>query len=179
MITILLKKNKIYSKKNNNDLSQTDYDRVVDALPFHALSCECSHTGHLIKHGFYKRSIKTSTAIVLIRVLRMRCKCCGKTHAILPEWIVPFSLVPLKDHINIISTYLKGTSLIPIMEANLCLDESNIRYIIRQFKFHWEERLKAFRISYDGNLVEACFHNFTRQFMQIKRTSNILFLQTT
>ncbi|HAS73984.1 MAG TPA: hypothetical protein DCS67_07560 [Clostridiales bacterium UBA8960] len=61
------------------------------------------------------------------------------------------------------------------------MDESNIRYVIRQYLCHWLERLLSVSLSLCStkDLVDLCFSNFKRQFMQIKRTPNILFLKPT
>jgi len=167
MITISTKKIKSFFQKT--------YDNMVENLPFHKLTCTCGRSGEMIRHGRYSRSIKSSTGIESIRILRVRCKSCGKTHALLPEWLVPYSSVLLKDHLEILKAYLAGKSVKPIMEVTPLIDESTVGYIVKQFKRHWQQRLAAFKIPIDENIVCACFQAFGRQFMQIKCTLNLLF----
>jgi hypothetical protein len=167
MITITEQKIKCFS--------QQSYDEMIEELPFHKLSCTCGRRSDLVRHGRYNRFVKVSARMESIKVLRVLCKSCGKTHALLPEWIVPFSSVLLKDHIEIIKTHLSGESIKPVMAENPMIDESNIRYIVKQFRRHWLQRLATCRISLDKHIIHACFQTFSRQFMQIKCTPNLLF----
>lgn len=161
-----------------NSFTQTSYNKFLDTINLYQLSCSCGITGCLIKHGFYTRSIKTSEGIISLSILRVRCKHCGKTHAIFPEIIVPYSQILLDDHLAIITAYIDKASFDPIMMANESIDQSNIRYVIRMYLRHWKERIAAFGISISANsaiLSKQCIHTFKRQFMQIKCTLNIMF----
>jgi len=175
MITIFLKKNKTFSHNSDHCYSQDDYDCMIEHVPFHRLSCTCGRKSNLVKHGYYKRSIKSSMTSEKIKFLRVKCTSCGKTHAILPAWVVPYSQIPFQDHLNIIKAHLSAAAFKGIMQAKPCIDESNIQYLVLQFKKHWKERLTAFKIPLSEGLCEKCFRIFGRQFMQIKCTPNILF----
>jgi len=63
MITIFAEKIKSFSQKN--------YNRIIDDLPFHKLSCTCEQKGCLIKHGYYNRSIKSPEG--LLNFLSFEC----------------------------------------------------------------------------------------------------------
>jgi len=167
----------IFTTKSNT-FSQNTYNHMIEQLPFHKLACICGQKGNLIKHGYYTRSIKVLGDLVKLRVLRLLCKSCKKTHSILPNWIVPYSRILFKDHLNIIRAYLNKQSIEPIMIENILIDESNVKYIIKRFKEYWRERLRTYRITLDNKLTLWCFKYFNRQFMQIKSTSNILFYTT-
>ena len=124
------------------------------------------------------RSLKTSNVLIKVSILRVKCSHCGKTHALLPSLIVPYSQVALKEQIAILKAYVPRDSFLSIMLENEYIDESNIRYIIRQFLRHWKERIAAFSFSiyeFPDTLSSKCFKYFKRQFMQIKRTPNLLF----
>ena len=159
-------------------LTQKDYDKFIDNIDFHKLTCSCSMCGQLIKHAYYNRHIKTSDGVITLTILRVKCKCCNKTHALFPECIVPYSQILLADHISIINAYNNDSSFEPIMIANEFIDESNISYIIKQYKRYWQQRLISFKISLDLSVAKQCLIYFQQQFMQIKSISNILFLQT-
>ena len=167
MITII--------SKNFKSFSQNNYDLFLDALPFHCLFCTCGRKGDLIRHGYYSRSIKTPQGLVILSLLRVKCKSCHRTHAILPSTIVPYSQISFGDHIKIIQAFNRQESFEPIMLANLLIDESNIRSIIRQYRIHWKERLASFGGILDSSLIQSCFRHFSRSFMQIKCTANCLF----
>lgn len=167
MITILLDNCKSFSQKN--------YNNFINTLAFHGLSCTCGQKGLLIKHGYYKRLIKTTGGYVQLKILRVKCKSCLITHAILPSFIVPYSRVLYHDHVTIIHSYLHHLSYEPIMLSNLLIDESNINYIIGQYLRHWKERIASFRGDVNSSVFTSCFKYFSRHFMQIKCTPNILF----
>lgn len=167
MITIILDKIKSFSQNN--------YNEFIDDLPFHRISCTCKQKGCLVKHGYYNRSIKSTDGLLRLSILRVRCKSCGKTHAILPSWIVPYSRILYRDQVSIIHSFLNRLSFEPIMISNLLIDENNIRYIIHQYLAHWKERIASFGGVVHVSVMKSCFKHFSRQFMQIKCTPNILF----
>ena len=176
MITISQSKIKsVTQTAQGESITQAAYNEIIQRLAFHKLSCTCGRHGDLVRHGYYNRSVKTALSSRAIRILRVRCKSCGKTHALLPESLVPYSSVTLKVHVEILRAFIAGQSTRPIMEANPIIDESTIGYITRQFKRHWLPRLASFKIPLDKNIVPACFRTFGRQFMQIKCTPNLLF----
>ena len=60
------------------------------------------------------------------------------------------------------------------MESNLLIDENNVKYIIRQFKKHWKQRLLAEALDIMDELAVPCLRIYSRQFMQVHRTRNKL-----
>ncbi|ETI90355.1 MAG: hypothetical protein Q607_CBUC00057G0047 [Clostridium butyricum DORA_1] len=156
-------------------ITQKNYNEFIENMDIHALTCSCGMSGQLIKHAYYDRHIKTPNGIITLKILRVKCKCCNKTHAIFPECIVPYSQVLLNDHVSIIKAYNNGSSFNSIMLSNEFIDESNISYIIKQYLKYWKELIISFRISLDLSISKQCLSRFKRQFMQIKCTPNIIF----
>ena len=171
MITIYLPKSNQFPQEDH----QRAYDELIDQIPFHQLRCTCGRCGDLIRHGYYTRKIKVSLGYQRLKINRVICKACNKTHALTPDWLIPYSSILLKDQVQILQAHLAGESMEPIMAEQPVIDESAIGYIIRQFKRHWLPRLTAFQIPLDKNIVPACFRAFGRQLMQIKCTPNLLF----
>lgn len=171
MITIISEKIKTFN--------QTSYDFLLDSININQLQCSCGHYGTLTRHAYYKRNFKAPDGInVEVMVLRVKCSHCGKTHAILPDCVVPYSQISLSDHICIINNHLAGTPQDDVMDNNPLIDESNTAYILRCFYKYWKQRLAAFSISLKSDistLINRCFTHFSRQFMQIKCTTNILY----
>lgn len=167
--------------EENNPLTPNFYNELINNLQFHQLTCPCGHSGCLSVHGYYHRFIKTSSGKMPFRICRVKCECCGHTHAILLSSMVPYSQVSLSDHVSIIRNFHSGVSQESLMNSNPLVDESCYRYIIRCYKKYWYEKLTSERISLFPvmSLIRSCFANFSYQFMQIKRTSNILFQGTT
>ena len=154
------------------NINQTKYDEIINNLDLYRLICpKCGHS-NLTIHGYYSRRLKTRTGTIYLRILRVICKACGSTHALLLSCIVPYSSIDLDGHIRIIA----NDDVNGLMEEINDIDESNVTYVIRMFNKHYKQRLLSLRISVsDDDLVFNCFKHFKRQFMQIKYTSNILF----
>jgi len=173
MITLLV--------EENNPLTTNFYNDLISNLQIHQLTCSCGHSGCLSVHGYYNRSIKLPAGKVTFRICRVICSQCGHTHAILLSSMVPYSQVSTTDHISITNNYNQGSSQNSVMNANPCIDESCYRYIIRCYRNCWHEKLRSERLSFSPQtmLIKSCFAHFSRQFMQIKNTPNILFLNTT
>ena len=173
MITLLV--------EENNPLTPNFYNNLISNLQFHQLTCPCGCSGCLSVHGYYNRSIKLPTGKVTFRICRVICEHCGHTHALLLSSMVPYSQFSTTDHVSIINNYNNNTSQHSLMNSNPCIDENCYRYIIRCYRKYWHEKLVSERIPLTSfsHLIKSCFAYFSRQFMQIKNTPNILFLNTT
>lgn len=161
-----------------NTLSQNYYDKTIDSIPFHRLTCTCGHSACLSKHAYYYRSIKTPLGKIRLRICRVKCSLCGATHALLLAEMVPYSQIPLISQIYIARESLSSSpDYSAVMDKNPEIDESNIASVLRQFNRFWKERLLSQSTSLEdhNNLIRQSFAFFRRQFMQIKCTSNILF----
>ena len=103
------------------------------------------------------------------------------THAILLSSMVPYSQVSTNDQISIINNYLNNLSQDSVMNDNPFIDESCFRYVIKNYLKYWHEKLLSGSIKFSSfhPFVRSCFSFFSYQFMQIKNTPNILFLNTT
>lgn len=167
--------------EENNPLTPNFYNHLINSLQFHKLTCTCGHSACLSLHGYYTRSLKTPEGKCTFRICRLLCSCCRHTHALLPSSMVPYSQAAMAEHVDIISSHEHRQGWENLMNRNPCIDESNCRYIIRNFRHHWKQRMLSERISLADRaaLIRDCFAAFSRQFMQIHRTPNILFMNTT
>lgn len=166
---------------NDKPITPDFYNHTISNLQFHQLTCTCGHSGCLSVHGYYYRYVKIPTGKLRFRICRVICECCGHTHALLLSSIVPYSQISLVNQVEIISSYEHKDSPDSFMNQNLFIDESNYSYIIRQYLYHWKQKLLSEKISLlpIDTLISKCFSAFSRQFMQIKSTPNILFSNTT
>jgi len=164
----------VYMKKFKY-ISQTIYNNIVFSLPLHLMECSCGCKGCLIYYGFYCRSVKHYGEKVSLRIQRVKCKECGRTHAILPSFIVPYSQASLADQQLVLLEFFRYGKVSTVPDRNHLIDESNIRYILRQFRIYWKSRLESLALTLADHLVLPCFRNWSMQFMQIRHTPNILF----
>jgi hypothetical protein len=59
------------------------------AIPDVCPDPECRASGCLIRWGAYERSARTGDADYRISIQRIRCKVCGRTHSLLPDFLHP------------------------------------------------------------------------------------------
>ena len=161
----------------DNPLNQKYYEDLINNTPFHQLVCTCGHAGCLKIHACCKRFLKYEDTRISLSICRVKCSQCGKTHALLPSSIVPYSQVSLEDHVSIVSAYEESQDFDEIMLKTPSIDENLIAAVIRRYVKHWIQKIRSFRmkLSYSQTLVEQCFSYFMNQFMQIRQTPNILF----
>lgn len=173
MITLFIPENKFFL--------QSDYKKLIDATPLHQLQCTCGIHGCLSRHGFYERSLKSEYNTAVLRVLRVKCSSCGKTHALLPSCCVPFSQMSLACQIKIIMCRTAGSFPQYLCHHNPDITERDIFYVFKQFNHYWKQRLLSFSIviSIESTFIHSCFHYCHLQFMQIRCITNILFLFST
>lgn len=165
--------------KNFNTLSQKNYDALVDDLQFQQITCTCGHRGCMRRYGTYKRTVWFLGVCILLRVQRVQCTHCGKTHAILLDIFVPYSRIPLDDQRQIIVAGTTGKSCTTVQDSNPFIDDGMVVHIRIQFRKHWKQKLLSENISLLGDLTLECFCSFGRQFMQIRCTPNIFFSPST
>jgi hypothetical protein len=173
MITLNLEKNK--------PLNQDSYDNLLSNTPFNMLECPvCKHKSLHI-HGYYKRKMKTADKMEEIRLCRVICVNCGSTHALIPDSIVPYEHVLLRTQIIVLMKMRAHEKVSDILKVVDDVDESDIRRMIERYRKHWEQRLLSASIILEDTkkFIQDCFSSFSRQFMQIKITPNILFSKTT
>lgn len=160
--------------ENFNPISQFAYENIINDIDFLTVPCpSCAHYGHLTKYGHYPRVLRTCDGAITLSIQRVKCSLCGKTHAVLLVDIVPYSQIPLDDHLSVIQGDPSEDD--SILDENPNLDISDIRYIRKQYNRYWKPVIVSFRISFDYNLSINCFRYLKRQFMQIRSTVNFLF----
>ena len=111
-----------------------------------------------------------------MRILRVKCKECGRTHAILPELVVPYSQIPADLQQQMLSYPLGSPELEELMQFNSDISESNILAVRSRYRRNWKERLASMGNEIrDGIavLIRQSFSVFHRQFMQIHRGINM------
>jgi len=57
---------------------------------FPGIQVTCPHcSGNTISHGFYERKVKVEGTVSQLSIYKIKCNGCGRTHAILPNFISP------------------------------------------------------------------------------------------
>lgn len=175
MIQVFANKFKIFSQK--------DYNDIIYEIDINTLTCpNCNHTGNFVHHGSYKRYIQVNIEdIIKIIVFRVKCKFCGKTHALMPVAVIPFSKFSIADIISALKRFQNNAKVSQIIDMFPIFNLSTLRAILHRFKTYWEQKLVSIKItmSLSIDFIKSCFSNYFSQFMQIANIKNILFVKST
>lgn len=68
----------------------TPFPGRMVALPDRCPHPDCRAADVLIRWGTYERQARTGLQVYQIRVQRIRCKACGRTHSLLPDFVHPY-----------------------------------------------------------------------------------------
>lgn len=169
MITVKQNFCKMFSKEK--------YSLLVNSIDFNTVECSCGHRGCLVRHGYYTRTLKLATGTIKITILRVKCNVCGRTHAVLPDNIIPYSQIPIDIQKSFLVCHIGDKTIQEIMDSNPDITEEDYYRSRKKYRYFWKERLASIfhsvheRIS---DLIPCCFRFFGRQFMQIHRGINLL-----
>lgn len=171
----------LISVSDYNQFSQNYYDSIINSLQFNRLTCTCGHSACLAIHAYYKRGIFLPEGTQFLRICRVRCSECGKTHALLLTSIVPYDRISFADQHAIVCAYEDGSVHNAVCKSNPSIDESNVKSVIRRYVLFWLQRLLAETISLleIRTLIRDCLSFYSMQFMQIHKTDTKLFSLTT
>lgn len=171
----------LISVSDYNQFSQDYYDSVINNVQFHQLKCSCGHSACLSIHAYYTRSVFLPDGIHPLRICRVRCSECKKTHALLLSSLVPYDRISLLDQYTVICAYEDGTDRNAVCDQNPAIDENNVKAIIRRYLYFWLQRLlsESILLSELSSLIRNCFSFYSMQFMQIRRATAGLFALTT
>ena len=75
-------------------------------LPDDCPNPDCRASGTLIRWGTYERRAATEQVDYRIRIQRLRCKSCGRTHSLLPDFLHPHRHFVLALLYRIVALYL-------------------------------------------------------------------------
>lgn len=88
-----------YSRKNIQNI----YNRHVSSIDFSSFNCpHCNHCCWKF-HARYERSFYHGSFLYKMMISRVICHHCHRTHSILPDFLVPYSLYSSADIIEALS----------------------------------------------------------------------------
>lgn len=115
---IILKDTKLNFKKN----IQFQYNKMISTIDFSQIYCSCNHHDWK-QHCRYNRYVDFFGFKIKIKILRIRCNHCGKTHAVLFECIIPFSSI-------------NQTEALLVLNKSLYVDMSYFAFLKKKFSFN-------------------------------------------
>lgn len=92
----------IHLKEKIKHIRQYSYNKIVDSIDFSEIECPDCHNSEWSFHARYERFIDLFNRKHKIFITRVICSSCHKTHAILIEDMIPYSIADFDLIINII-----------------------------------------------------------------------------
>ncbi len=149
-----------------DDYSSCYYDFYYD-INLSAIACpHCKEKGHFHRHGFYFRSLLYHGVKITLPIGRIYCTHCGRTHALLPAFIIPYRQITLQTSISILMDD-------PTLLEEYTFDLSYIKMIKKQFHDSFQYLFSNPLSSY--SLIEIIKKSFiikSSQFMQLSKKIN-------
>ena len=156
---------------NNTSINSTieNYYCEIDSLQSYNMKCSCGIAGNVIKYGSYKRKIIIKNKVYIIKIQRIYCKHCKKTHAIIPEFIIPYERLSLIDYI-IAACSIRSKNEINTADYELKRIYNNYHYWLR-IKRSVQVKVKNLR-----QLIIIISNNFSLKYLQnpVKRQNTKL-----
>lgn len=154
--------------KNFNLFNQDNYDSFIDSIKrnrstfFDALFGDGSN---VIFYGSYTRSIVSDSGMrIFFRFQRVLDKVTGLTHALIPSWIVPYSLLPLPFQLLVVSA---SHCDLPDLCSLFNLDPNTLLHIRNNFHSFWRSLFDWLSLPLSA-LSHKAFQLTGKQFMQMR-----------
>lgn len=114
-------------------------EKLLDNYSHFDYTCpKCGAKHSLIRHGNYERNLILvdnfdNVKEVKLLVLRLKCKSCGSTHAILPNDIIPYCIYSFSYTINVLTRrFVNGEKVMDICN-NLSVSFQLVYFFISKF----------------------------------------------
>ena len=75
---------------NKINIVKREIKRYEEECNYGYIECPCCGSDKLILHGSYERNVIIYNECRRIKIKRVMCKGCGKTHALIPYFLIPY-----------------------------------------------------------------------------------------
>ena len=142
-------------------------DEFNEEVDVRCLTCpDCGQTD-AVGHGYYERYLRTALGLVKIKVMRIKCRHCGKTHAVVPLFVVPYSWIMLRHQVMIACDRCRE-----VIDELPSLSESDVWRLKDKFKRFWKQKILSGSIPLDPDgcldTSEGCLSLYGEQFMHVR-----------
>ena len=104
-------------------LNQSIYDSIIKSIDFNKIKCPSCNHNSWHQHCSYDRKFDIDNSFLTIKIIRIKCSHCHKTHSILIESMIPFCILNYNQLIEII-----------INDATNIISSSHSFYFRKKFK---------------------------------------------
>lgn len=152
----------LYSKKSNTNFKEK-LQIYLETINYCNLECPHCHSHDLIKWGFYERNViffsndSNQLKTIILKVQRVRCSSCGKTHALLPFGIIPYKQFT-DEIISQILSELTCNSLNNVLNK-YPIEQSVVKKWIKQYNKRHKSKVNVLTMSHNNKKSLIYFLN--------------------
>ena len=114
------------------------------------IECPNCRSDKLIRYGTYERNVGIMGNYRKIKIKRVKCKECGKTHALIPSFIIPYYQNERSFILLGISRRLLDNVGVIELSKELEISRQEIYSLVKRFKSHLTRLKTTFRSSLDS-----------------------------
>lgn len=114
----------VAKNKNNIKLSQKNYNKIFNNINFSNIICNKCGNSNWYNYCRYLRRVDFLNLTYKILIMRVQCKSCKITHAVLIATMIPYTSLSHDDIITITD---------PNITNNIDIDETYMRFIINKY----------------------------------------------
>lgn len=130
------------------------------SLNYEYMECPICACNKLISYGSYKRNIGFGITFKRIRIKRVQCKNCNRTHAVIPSFIKPYFQYE-SSFIDYVMLLIKAKKIKKTKIENML---KLSRYLIRK----WEKRFNEHEIRLKVTFTEKDISNVFKRMLSDK-----------
>ena len=175
------------SEDEVQEILQEDYDQTIKKLFKNGkIPSPCCEDGTLRIFGHYVRGLEIPYGLVKISITRVMCSGCGKTHALLMDYMIPYIRICLHVAMYILKEYektkdKKGFAIHIPYRFTVFRNppsEKQCQRLISNWINNWKQRMESLfiPITIMGKMfhlaISECIKNFYRSFMQMRDPGN-------
>ena len=128
--------------------SEDDFYHIVHGC------CHCGYAGNLHRHACYNRTIICKQITARVRIQRVICPNCRKTHAIIPSDLIPYFQHTLETILRLLEFIINkrasySQSLKVYRSFNLSFSPAHINLYVRRFRSNLNNITYFYRVFYN------------------------------
>ena len=160
----------LVSKKFNRIITKSNYFNVIRSLDLHSIQCSKCHNHNCFSvHCYYVRHVRYGPVLVKLIILRVKCSCCGITHAVLPYSIIPYTQRSLEDTIIIYDLIDSNTSFNHVLIADYPSISLSDLFILKRSFHLWKDVMASISTNdHPTEIFVSCFNMMHRNLSQIR-----------
>lgn len=163
MILVSSRKSNDNQIKNAQNFTQELYDELISNIVTYLNQLRTIHP--YIFWGAYTRSfVIPGGDTIELRIQRIYCLETKKTHALIPDFLVPYSRMPLSVQLLIIG----NDEVLDAVIDEFIIDWMIIRHIRDNYRTFWKSKFPNWSNYNEIDITSICLNTYHRQFLQMR-----------